>query len=261
LLAIYPFPCFDSARDTITPALLNDLTTVDESDSQLTINQYMLYRQIVGSVLYVSNVTRPDITHTVNMLARFVSCPTLKHLTAGIHLLRYLKHTKKMKLLFRCSDTPNWMLTIYTDSNWGGDKGDRKSTTGYLVMVNGNCVAWQSKKQTTIALSSMEAEYYAIAAGLSESMWCQALLYEMTHHLPTMRLLTDSASAIAVATSEDHHHRSKHIDIRYSFIKDVISRRNVSINWVSTLDQLADVLTKSLSRVKFIPIRDELLTD
>ena len=87
-----------TARDTITPALLNDLTVMDESDTQLTINQHMLYRQLVGSVLYVSNVTRPDITHTVNMLARFVSCPTLKHLTAGIHLLRYLKHTKKMKL-------------------------------------------------------------------------------------------------------------------------------------------------------------------
>src|SRR4051794_18793064 len=94
-----------------------------------------------------------------------------------------------------------------------------------------------------------------------QKVCCQTLLYEMTHHFPSMQLLTDSASAIAVATSEDHHHRSKHIDIRYSFIKDVIKRRNVSINWVSTLDQLADVLTKSLSRVKFIPIRDQLLLD
>ena len=132
-----------------TPAAMLDLTDPQLKPGEpLSPAQHELYRKIVGSVLYASNTTRIDIAYTVGILSRFISSPTTTHLTAAKRLLRYLRGTMDYCLKFEDNGLPDLELTVYADSNWAGDKTDRKSTSGYLVLLNGNPISWQARKHS-----------------------------------------------------------------------------------------------------------------
>ena len=225
----------------------------------LSIEQHMLYRKIVGSTLYAANTTRIDIAHSVGMLARFVSAPTTTHLTAAKHLLRYLRGTMDYCLKFVNNGQSNLQLTVYADSNWSGDKTDRKSTTGYIVQLNSNTISWQSKKQPTVALSSTEAEYMGLSAAVCEARWASMLLQQMTQTVPTVELLCDNQSAIALVRSDNYSERTKHIDTRHHFIKQFVRDGSINLQWIPTEEQLADVLTKTLNRTTHTTMTNRLL--
>jgi hypothetical protein len=156
----------------------------------------------------------------------------------------------------------NTALTVtgYCDSDWGGDLVDRRSTTGYCVFVNDNLVSWNTKKQTTVATSSAEAEVMASAALVSEIKWLILILEELGFIVnKPITVLCDNQSAISISENDVKHDRSKHIDIKYHFVHDEIVSKNIEMKYIKTDDQLADIFTKGLGATVFGRLRDRLM--
>ena len=139
----------------------------------------------------------------------------------------------------------------YSDSDWGSDSDDRRSVTGYVFLLGGGAVSWQARKQTTVALSSVEAEYMAATQSAKEAMWWRSTLQEMGVELtgPTV-IHSDSQGSIALTKNPEHHARSKHIDIRHHFVREQVAVGTITVDYVPTEDMVADVLTKALPRDK-----------
>ncbi|MCW3101490.1 MAG: retrovirus-related Pol polyprotein from transposon 1-94 [Chthonomonadaceae bacterium] len=235
-----PAPTPMSHEDLTDPALV--------PGQPLSIEQHELYRRIVGSALYAANTTRIDIAHTVGMLARFVQAPTTTHLTAAKRLLRYLRGTTDYCLKFETNGDQHLVIRAFADSNWGGDKTNRKSTTGMLLQLNGSATTWQSKKQPTVALSSTEAEYMGLSAATCEILWTKMFIQQLLLYTPAVELFCDNQAAIALVRSDSYSERTKHIDVRHHFIKQHVRSGAINLQWISTDDQLADVLTKTLGK-------------
>lgn len=151
------------------------------------------------------------------------------------------------------------VLVGYTDSDWAGDKIDRKSTSGYVFKVFGNTVSWLSQKQPTVSLSSTEAEYLALAKGICEAKWLRCLLNEIGHpcNSPTI-MHEDNQSCIKVAEEPREHKRMKHIDVKYNFIRESVANKEIKLKYISTNDQIADIMTKGLGRILFQKHRENL---
>lgn len=212
------------------------------------------YQQVVGSLMYAMLGTRPDICFAVNRLAQYGSNPSKLHLNSAMHVLRYLKHTQHYALLFGKNDCEE--LIGFTDSDWAADTDDRRSTTGYCYTFTGGCVAWQTRKQRTVALSSTEAEYMALTECAKHGQWTTQLLEQLDFDVDPIPLFTDSLGAKAIAENPVHHGRTKHIDIRHHYVRDAVSNGTFNVSTVGTKDNVADILTKSFSRD-----RHEFLTE
>lgn len=147
----------------------------------------------------------------------------------------------------------------YSDSDWGGSPDDRRSTSGWVFMLGSGAIAWSSKKQPITALSSTEAEYISVTSAACEAVWLRRLLQDMNEKqaCPTT-LMCDNKSAISIARNPILHGRTKHIDTRYHFIRDLIKDGTINIIHCSTLDQVADVFTKGLPNCKFEVLRNML---
>jgi hypothetical protein len=171
------------------------------------------------------------------------------------HLLRYVAGT----LDYGCAYTrgkENLELTGYSDSDHAGDINDRKSTTGVIFFLGRSPVSWQSQKQRVVAISSCEAEYMAATTAACQGIWLARLLGEMLNEKPVKpKLLVDNKSAISLSKNPVFHERSKHIDIRYHFIRECVELGSIDIDYIRTSDQLADVLTKALGRLVFQELR------
>jgi hypothetical protein len=219
------------------------------------------YRSITGSLIYLAISTRPDITHGVNMLSRHMSKPGITHLNAAKRVLRYLQGTKSYGLHYQNNFTQREVnLTGYCDSDWAGDVEDRKSTTGYCVFINNNIVSWNTKKQQTIALSTAEAELMALVEVIKEVKWMKELLIELHFDVVSpIEIFVDNQSAIKMAQNDVEHDRTKHIDIKYHFIKRETEEKQIKLTWISSNLQLADVFTKALSSNLFQQHRDSIL--
>jgi hypothetical protein len=212
------------------------------------------YRRIVGSLRYLVH-TRPDLAFAVGFVSRFMERPTKEHMMAVKRILRYVAGTINYGLHYR-RKTKEVRLIGYSDSDLAGDIDTRKSTSGTLFFF-GNClVSWQSLKQRVVAQSSCEAEYVAATTAANQGIWLARLLGELQgRKAETVELKVDNKSAIALAKNPVFHERSKHIDIRYHFIRDCLEEGSISTSFIKTSDQLADILTKSLGRMKFQELR------
>jgi len=220
------------------------------------------YRSLVGSLQYIALSVRPDIAYSVNQLSRFLSNPGHEHWLGGKRVLKYLKGTAKMSLMYMNYDaTQSTRVEVFCDADWAGDVDDRKSTTGIIIKVNGCTIMWLSKKQTTVALSTAEAEYIAIATAVQEVIWINQYLSEIgliDKEVPVIR--SDNQAAIQIASNDTLHSRSKHIDIRYHFIRQMIQQGQIKLTWISTKAQQADINTKNLSVSTYISLRKKLMT-
>jgi hypothetical protein len=200
---------------------------------------------LVGKLIYLSH-TRPDIAYAVSVISQFMHSPKEVHLQAAHRVLQYLKSTPGRGILFRRNG--GLMLEAYTDTDYVGSLIDRRSTTRYCTFLGGNLVTWRSKKQNVIAWSSIEAEFRAIAQGVCELLWLKIILEDMRIKLEgPMKLYCDNKSAISIAHNPVQHDRTKHIEIDRHFSKEKLESRLICTPYVSTNDQLVDVLTKGLS--------------
>jgi transposase InsO family protein len=216
------------------------------------------YRSIIGSLRYLVN-TRPDIAFAVGIVSRYMEEPRASHWSAVKQILRYLSGTVNYGCMYKKLDSSQLELVGFSDSDLAGDIDDRKSTSGSVFLLGSNLVTWVSQKQRVVALSSCEAEYIASANAACQGIWLSRLLGELLGtQAPKVKLLVDNKAAISLSKNPVHHDRSKHIDTRYHFIRDCVDRGEVDIDHVSTNEQLADILTKALGRVKFVELRQQL---
>ena len=207
------------------------------------------YARIVGGLMFASCVTRPDITCAVGQLSQFLNNPSTIHMHAAKRVLRYLQGTSTLGITYR---PPPLRLQGYSDADCAGDMDTRRSTTGYVVMLNNGAIAWRSRRQPTVALSTMESEYMALTEATKELKWVRTLLAELGHSngkSPT-DLFSDSQSAIALAKNPVSHARAKHIDLRHHFIREVIQDKIIWVQHIPTAEMTADSLTKALGREK-----------
>ena len=141
-------------------------------------------------------------------------------------------------------------LTGFADADWGSDKSDRKSFTGFVFKFSSSAVSWKSCKQRTVALSTTEAEYMALSDATKEAIYLRNLLFELTGKLNCVDIYNDNQSAQKLARNPIFHDRSKHIDIRYHFLRDALSENKINLKYLSTDEMVADIMTKSLQNVK-----------
>ena len=208
------------------------------------------YREAVGSLMYASMGTRPDITFAVSTVAQFLENPGAAHWEAVKHIFRYLKGTRDMKLTYGDEEKD---LQGFVDAD-GASQDHRRAISGYVFMVDGGAVSWSSKKQEIVTLSTTEAEYVAATHAAKEAVWLRRLFGELfppaeTINKPTT-LHSDNKSAIALATGGQFHARTKHIDIRYHFIRYMIKAESIWLIYCPTDKQTADTLTKALPSTK-----------
>lgn len=226
-----------------------------------TINGHT-YASIVGALMYAMLGTRPDLAYSVGCLSRFNSNPGATHVAALKHVLRYLAGTTDYQLVYGTPPTSvahhngsnhsaPFEVFGYCDSDYAACVDERLSVAGWVFIAAGGATSWQSQKQKAVALSTVEAEYMAACAASKEGVWQRAILDQVgvsTGH--AMLILTDNQGAMALAKNPNHHQRSKHIDVRYHYVRQQVAKRTVRFDYVATADQAADQLTKPLSKVQ-----------
>nr|GEW98810.1 copia protein [Tanacetum cinerariifolium] len=226
-------------------------TTVRSSEN---INQAGLYfnvfrRSRVGALMYLT-ASRPDIMHATCYCARYQAQPTEKHLTAVKRIFRYLKDTIHMGLWYP-KDT-GFELTAFSDSDDAGCLDSRKSTSGGIQFLGGDkLVSWSSKKQDCTSMSSAEVEYVSLSACCAQVLWMRTQLTDYGFHFDKIPMYCDSKAAIAISCNPVQHSRTKHIDVRYHFIKEKVEKCIVELLFVRTEYQLADLFTKALPVERF----------
>jgi hypothetical protein len=216
------------------------------------------YRSVIGSLRYLVN-TRPDLAYSVGIVSRYMEEPRASHWAAVKQILRYIAGTLNFGCRYIRSDLSEPKLLGFSDSDLAGDVDDRKSTSGSVFFVGMNLVTWVSQKQRVVALSSCEAEYIASANAACQGVWLSRLLGELLGiQAPKVNLFVDNKSAIALSKNPVHHERSKHIDTKYHFVRECVDNGSIDIDHVSTQNQLADILTKALGKVRFTELRQQL---
>ncbi|KAJ9548100.1 hypothetical protein OSB04_020643 [Centaurea solstitialis] len=206
------------------------------------------YRAIIGSLLYLT-ASRPDIMFATCFCARFQANPKESHMMAVKRILRYLKGTPNRGLWY--PKESGFELVAFLDADHGGCQLDRKSTSGHVQFLGDKLVSWGSKKQHCVSTSTAEAEYVAAASCCSQVLWMRTQLRDYGYNFNHIPIYCDSKSAIAITCNPVQHTRTKHIDIRYHFIKDHIERGTIELYFVNTEYQLADLFTKPLDEKRF----------
>lgn len=227
-------------------------TSTDERDFE----DISLYREITGSLIYLMTSTRPDLCYVVSMLSQHLAKPKMSHYAIAKQTLRYLKGTKCKTLKFsRCAKS--FEIVGYSDSDWANNVNDRRSISGMLFLMGEGLISWKSKKQSVIALSTCEAEYIALSSCVQEAKFLQQLYADMMGaHRKQIKVYVDNQSAIALAKNPINHQRSKHIDVRFHFVRQEIENQNIALQYIPTEFNKADAFTKPLSakRIKLLNI-------
>ncbi|UYV76700.1 hypothetical protein LAZ67_14001823 [Cordylochernes scorpioides] len=239
------------AKPISTPMDSNSkLTKISSIEGENEPVKKVEYQSLIGSLIYLSVSTRPDIAYAVSALGQFSNDPRRQHWNAAKRVLRYLKGTSCLRITYRKS---NEALHGYADADWGGNLVDRKSHTGIVYFLARGPIAWESKKQQTVTLSSTESEYIALCEAGKEAVYLRALLDEMGFgellNGPTV-LKTDNQGAQQLARNPVYHARTKHIDIKWHFIRSICSDGLVEVVHTPTQENVADILTKGLPRNK-----------
>ena len=225
-----------------TPMELNH--QLGEYPNQVPTNKER-YQRLVGKLIYLGH-TRPDIAYAVSVVSQFMHAPSEAHMDAVNRILRYLKSSPGRGLMF--GRHGHLDVEGHTDADWAGSVTDRRSTSGYFTFVGGNLVSWRSKKQKVVSRSSAEAEYRGMAHGVCELLWIRNLLEELGFKPKhAMQLNCDNKAAIDIAHNPVQHDRTKHVEVDRHFIKEKLEAKIIKVSFVKSEDQLADVLTKTVT--------------
>ena len=242
----------EEAKTMKTPMSSSIKLDMDEKGKSI---DSTMYRGMIGSLLYLT-ASRPDIMYSVCLCARFQSCPKESHLSAVKRILRYLKGTMNIGLWYSKGD--NFELIGFSDADFAGCRVERKSTSGTCHFLGHSLVSWHSKKQNSVALSTAEAEYIAAGLCCAQILWMKQTLSDFNLSFEHVPIKCDNTSAINISKNPVQHSRTKHIEIRHHFLRDHAQKGDITLEFVSTKDQLADIFTKPLSEEQFSDIRRQL---
>ncbi|CAA7400665.1 unnamed protein product [Spirodela intermedia] len=216
------------------------------------------YRSIVGSLRYLVN-TRPDLAFVVGYVSHFLEESRKDHLTAVKQILHYVAETKSWGLRYERKKEEQVQLTGFNDSDFAGDVDARKSTTGVIFFLANSPITWQSMKQKVVAQSNYEAEYIVAANAACQGVWLARVLAEVHGSaLSVLMLRVDNKSAIALIKNLVLHRHSKHIEVKYHLVRESVEKGQINVEFIKSEEQLGDVLTKSLGKVKFHEFRAKI---
>lgn len=213
------------------------------------------YREAVGSLMYLANGTRPDICFAVNFVSRYMEKPTEVHVGAVKRIIKYLKGTLNFGLIYFSNTT--FAVRCYSDADYAGCLDTRKSTTGFCVTMGGSILSWCSERQDSVSRSTAESEYIAGSEAVRELVWLKRLLMELIGSF-TPSLMMDNASAAKLVKNPEQLKRTKHIDVRYHYIKEKFYKKEFTLQEVSSHDQLADIFTKPMPLPRIAYLREAL---
>uniref|UniRef100_A0A2N9ELY1 CCHC-type domain-containing protein n=1 Tax=Fagus sylvatica TaxID=28930 RepID=A0A2N9ELY1_FAGSY len=208
------------------------------------------YASAVGCLMYAMVCTRPDLAHAVSTVSRYMANPGREHWNAVKWIFRYLKGTAEHGILFSRQPGTNSVVG-YVDADYAGEVDDRRSTTGYVFTLSGGPICWKSILQSIVAMSTTEAEYMAVAEAAKEALWLKGLVKELGLNQGGVQMHCDSQSAIYLAKNQVYHARTKHIDVRFHKIRELIVTGDIVLEKVHTSENAADMLTKPVTTAKF----------
>lgn len=220
------------------------------------------YRSLIGSLMYISVSTRPDITYSVGVLSQHLERPSLSTWNLALHVLRYLRGTTDLEIRYNkggeiIEGNHSWSYPeCYVDSDWAGDKSSRRSTTGYLFSLNGAAISWRSRLQPTVALSSTEAEYRAATEAGQEVVRLRGLLQSINiSQSDSTPLYCDNKGATDLAVKQIYHARTKHVEVQHHWIREKVSEGIIKLIHIPSDLMKADLLTKALHPSLFLKFR------
>lgn len=252
---------FDGAHGSATP--METTAKYSQSTSAQDEEPSFDYRGAIGALMYLATSTRPDIAYSVGYLSRFVANPTQKHCGAVKRILRYLVSTKNLGIVYSLGDTgvDSVVISAHSDSDWGNDPDSRKSITGFVMTIAGGAVAWAARRQTIVAQSTAEAEYVAACEAAMEGRGIVNMLDEV---LPVINVSTslelgmDNNTAIALATAPAYNSRTRHIELRWHYVRDQVMKGLMEIHKVAGLENPADMFTKPLPKRSLAKYREKI---
>jgi hypothetical protein len=218
---------------------------LDREDANINVQ----YQSAIGSLNYLQNCTRPDISYAVNYLSRFNLYSGKRHWQAIQRIIKYLKSTSDYSIVFKKGHNDIVDICCYSDADWAGYKVDRFSTQGYTILINGTPICWRSNKQKTCAGSSTVAEYLAMYSASLELQWVKNMVHSLRFKFDRPILLTDSRTSINIIQNCSNISAIRHLEQKYQGLKDLYTRRVIHIDHVSTQDQIADIFTKALGDI------------
>jgi hypothetical protein len=243
----------EDSSQVSTPMVVGCKLSKDDISSDV---DQMTYRSMIGSLLYITT-SRPDIMQAVGMVGRYQYAPKQSHLVAVKMIFKYLKGTMTYGLWY--PKNQNFQLTAYSDVDWANCVDERKSTSGGAFFLGDSLVAWLNKKQGSISLSTTEVEYIASATCCTQILWMIQTLADLkvtyTNPIP---IHCDKTNAISVSKNPVLHSKTKHIQIKYHFVKEQVTNIIVQLNYIPSTEQIADIFTKPLATTPFGYLRQKL---
>jgi len=226
----------------------------DEHSRNIKINPTK-YRSLIGNLLYLSISIRPDILYSVSRAARNSQDPNLEDWNNALKILGYLKETINYGLKFTQSQTIN----AYSDSDYTGDSKTRRSTSGYIITMGTTPICWSSKLQHCVSTSTAEAEYYSLSECAKQCMWYKSMLNELNYNIKTINVNVDNKATIFIGNNNMVNQKTKHIDIRYHYIRELIENKELNLKYMKSHDNLADGFTKYLNNSLMTNFRNKIL--
>lgn len=237
----------EECNAVLTPA------THEDPDNKEEISGKIPYREAIGNLMYLTTTTRPDIAFAVSKAARSINKPTKQNWIEIKRILKYLQGTSKYGIKYKGGSN---QLNVYTDADFAGDTATRRSTSGMVALLSEGAISWTSQLQKSVALSTTEAEIVAASEGAKQLVWLSRLLSDLLEPgklSPTLHV--DNASAVKLAKNPEFHKRTKHIEVRHFYVRERVTNGDLNIKHIEGKEQLADLLTKPLERIRYNILR------
>jgi len=220
---------------------------------------HLPYRSLVGALMYIMIGTRPNISFAVSYLSRYLINPGKWHWDQALCVLNYLRGTRSLVITYSRNSKGGLTLWGFSDSDWAGERDGSRSTSGYVWMLSGGPVSWKSRLQPVVVLSSTEAEYITVTAAAQEGIWLCRVMGELGfEQVGATELAVDNEGAIVLSENPQAHPCTKHIRLRYHFIRQYVQEGVIKPYYISTHENIADIFTKNLPKDKFLELRQAM---
>lgn len=247
----------------IAKGIIYSKTKGPQTENEKNEMQRIPYRSLIGHLAFLAGRTRPDITYAVNLFSQYQEEPGMTHWNGLLKLLGYLDYTKDMKLCL--SNIRSLDLHGYSDADFANNRDDRTSMGGHIILLDKVPITWRTFKQKVVALSSMESEFIALTEASKELTWFHRILSECVNikiipqNYPIPRLYVDNQACIEFVKSPIESHRTKHIDVKLFFVRDLVYKKIFTVHYIQSNRNLADVFTKGQTKTDLNKFKHQIL--